>query len=247
MPGYFVPTTGQSSETPAPAGYYVPNAGASAATPAMPGYFVPTTGSTQEIPDPPGTTSGVAATTFTPVSPAGPTGGLSKGFWSNKNGQALECQADFATLTSLNLRTTTGAPQVFTSSLDANRKAFAAWLSGASATNMASMLSAQLAATVLSVSHGFVNPTASVNIYLISSAFNTLGSSTALIAALNSGPNPNLVAPNGQLQINALIAAANASLGVSGSTTAQSAARTYQEALKDVLDAINNNQPIMLG
>jgi WD40 repeat protein len=93
----------------------------------------------------------------------------------------------------------------------------------------------------------YTDATASVNIYLISSAFNTLGSSSALIAALNSGPNPNLVAPNGQLQISALISAANASLGANANTTAGSAARTYQEALKDVLDAINNNQQIVLA
>ena len=82
---------------------------------------------------------------------------------------------------------------------------------------------------------------------MISSAFNTLGSSSALIAALNSGPSPNLVDKYGQVQISALIGAANASLGVNANTTAPSAARTYLEALKDTLNAINNNQTIILA
>ena len=109
---------------------------------------------------------------------------------------------------------------------------------------MAYMLSAQLAATELNVLHGDVNANAYVDVNLISSAFDTFSSSSGLIAALNSGPNPNLVAPSGEIRISALIAAANASLGVNANTTGSSAARTYQEALKDLLDAINNNQAI---
>ena len=206
---------------------------------------MPTSGATQQIPDPPGTYSGYAATTYSTVNPACWTGGFSVGFWKNKNGQDLLTQNDFSTLTELNLRTANGESQDFTSSLDDNKEAFSRWLSGAESTNMAYMLSAQLAATVLNVSHGFVNATASVNAYLISSDFNTFGSSSALINALNSGP-ASLVDKFGQIPISALINAANTSLGTNPNTPAGSAARSYQEALKDVLNAINNNQRIIL-
>ncbi len=205
---------------------------------------MPTSGATQQIPDPPGTYSGYAATTYSTVNPACWTGGFSVGFWKNKNGQDLLTQNDFSTLTELNLRTANGESQDFTSSLG-DKEAFSRWLSGAESTNMAYMLSAQLAATVLNVSHGFVNATASVNAYLISSDFNTFGSSSALINALNSGP-ASLVDKFGQIPISALINAANTSLGTNPNTPAGSAARSYQEALKDVLNAINNNQRIIL-
>jgi hypothetical protein len=247
-PGSYVPVAGASAPTLASPGYYVPTAGATQATPGSPGYYVPNAGAIQQIPDPPGTFSGVAATTYYPLQPvAKPTGGLSKGFWSNKNGQALETLTDFSALTSLNLRTATGAKAGFTSSLALNKSALSNWLSGAKATNMAYMLSAQLAATELNVLHGYVNANAYVGVNLISSAFNTLSSSSALIAALNSGPSPNLVDQYGNVQISALLSAANASLGANANTTASSAVRTYQEALKDVLDAINNNQSIVLA
>jgi hypothetical protein len=201
---------------------------------------VPTAGATQPIPDPPGTYSGFAATTYSLINSASPAGGLAPGFWSNRNGQALETLTDFSTLTNLNLRTATGAREDFTSSLAADRMALSNWLSGANAANMAYKLSAQLAVTELNVLHGDVNANAYVDVNLI-------GSSSGLIAALNSGPNPHLVDPYGEVRISALIDAANASLGVNAVTTGSSPARTYQEALKDVLDAINGNQAITFG
>jgi hypothetical protein len=246
-PGSYVDTVGATSATLAPPGYYVPIAGATQPTPASPGYYVPFAGATQQIPDPPGTYSGFAATTYSLTNPASPAGGLSQGFWGNKNGQAIETLSDFSVLTSLNLRTASGGNADFTSSLAQDRTAFANWLAGAKVGNMAYMLSAQLAATELNVLHGFVNPNASVNVAFVSSAFNTFGSASALSAALNSGPNPILVDQYGQIRISALIDAANASLGANGNTTGPGAARAYQEALKDVLDAINNNQALILS
>jgi hypothetical protein len=49
-----------------------------------------------------------------------------------------------------------------------------------------------------------------------------------------------------RIGVSALLSAANASLGSNANTTAPGAARTYQEALKDVLDAVNNGQSIVL-
>jgi hypothetical protein len=85
-------------------------------------------------------------------------GGHTIGFWSNKNGQALEDAADFTELTGLCLRNADGSDRDFTSSLQINKKNLNTWLLDAKAVNMAYMLSAQLAATELSVNHGFTNP-----------------------------------------------------------------------------------------
>jgi hypothetical protein len=97
----------------------------------------------------------------------GPGGGLTLGFWSNKNGQAMENCADFALLTSLWLRNANGSNQDFSalctpSALTANRTALNSWLLNATAVNMAYMLSAQLAAMELNVSHHNVSGSALV-------------------------------------------------------------------------------------
>ncbi|HEX3280377.1 MAG TPA: hypothetical protein VHR36_04025, partial [Pyrinomonadaceae bacterium] len=85
-------------------------------------------------------------------------GGHTIGFWSNKNGQNLEDAADFTELNALCLVNATGSNVDFTSGvLNTNKKNLNIWLLDAKATNMAYMLSAQLAATELSVNHGFTN------------------------------------------------------------------------------------------
>jgi hypothetical protein len=81
-----------------------------------------------------------------------PSGGLTLGFWSNKNGQALITAADLTFLDGLNLRNANG------SNFDPTSKTqLRSWLLNATATNMAYMLSAQLAAMELNVRHGFVD------------------------------------------------------------------------------------------
>jgi hypothetical protein len=93
-----------------------------------------------------------------------PSGGLTLGFWSNKNGQAILQANDPAWRTLLNgccLRNANGTD--FDVSLVANFNtaygAFRTWILGANATNMAYMLSAQLAAMKLNVAFGGVNGT----------------------------------------------------------------------------------------
>jgi hypothetical protein len=177
------------------------------------------------------------------------TGGLSIGFWSNKNGQALETISDFAQLGTLNLRTASGAQETFSTAAGALAKdvsSLASWLKSATAANMACMLSAQLAALQLNVDHCLVNASAYVDCNLISSAFNTFANGTALITALNS--QGALTDASGIVQIKALMNAAVKVLGTSGgaSTTAASGLRSFEEALKDVFDAINNNMAIIL-
>lgn len=85
-------------------------------------------------------------------------GGHTKGYWSNKNGQQEETAADFVTLTNLHLGNFDGSARDFTAALNINKKNLNTWLLDASAKNMAYMLSAQLAATKLSVIHGYTNP-----------------------------------------------------------------------------------------
>lgn len=141
-------------------------------------------------------------------------GGHTLGFWSNKNGQALIGSDDLALLTGLNLRTATGA------AFDpASKVALKNWLLSATATNMAYMLSAQLAAMELNVLNGFV-------------------SGSALVYAEGAGSSNE----SGFTTVAALMDEANASLGSNGLTVATSSERSYQEALKNALDAANNNR-----
>ena len=72
--------------------------------------------------------------------------GHTLGFWSNKNGQAMIGADDLAALVALNLRNANG-----TAYDPATKTSFRTWILNATATNMAYMLSAQLAAMQLNV------------------------------------------------------------------------------------------------
>ena len=147
-------------------------------------------------------------------------GGKTLGFWSNRNGFDVmndggSVVSELSLLTGYNLRTANGAhfdPTTYTQ--------FRSWLLSASATNMAYMLSAQLAAMVLNVEAGFV-------------------SGSALVYAPSCG---NTGVGNNFISIADLMAAANVSLGANGVTVTPSSARTYQECLKNALDWANNNK-----
>jgi hypothetical protein len=143
----------------------------------------------------------------------GPGGGLTLGFWSNKNGQALVGATDLAMLVGLNLRNADG-----TNFDPATYAAFRTWILSATATNMAYMLSAQLAAMELNVFNGKVDGSSLIYAPGTTSA-NALGFAT----------------------VNAVMAEADASLGSNGLTNVAGPTRTYQEALKNALDNANNN------
>ena len=140
----------------------------------------------------------------------GPGGGLTLGFWSNKNGEKLY---NNAVAVAQNLRDATG-----NSFNPANHKQFKAWILSASATNMAYMLSAQLAAMTQNVNNGNV-------------------SGSALVYA----PGTGSASPLGYATIAALIAEGNALLAANGYTVAAGPDRTAQEAVKTALDRANNN------
>jgi len=141
-------------------------------------------------------------------------GGLTLGFWSNKNGEKLfNVGGDLALMQALNLVNAAG--NAFN---PASYAKFRSWLLEANATNMAYMLSAQLAAMELNVLNGNVN-----------------GSS--LIYA------PGTTSANGAgfATVNAVMAEANTELGLHPLTLSGSPSRGYQEALKNALDKANNN------
>jgi hypothetical protein len=149
-------------------------------------------------------------------------GGLTLGFWSNKNGQATMNDGgsdgpELSLLSGLNLVGASGLP--FDPS---NYAQFRTWLLSANATNMAYMLSAQLAAMRLNVEANKV-------------------SGTALVYApclIGSAANENAL---GFISINDLIAAANTELGAHPNSVAAGTIRSYQECLKNALDSANNN------
>ncbi len=141
-------------------------------------------------------------------------GGLTLGFWGNKNGAALFTLANLAMLDALNLRNANG------SNFDPTGYAqFRTWLLNATATNMAYMLSAQLAAMELNVAHGFV-------------------SAGSLIYA----PGTGSASSAGYATVGAVMAETNAALGADGLTLSGNPDRALQEALKNALDNANNNE-----
>ncbi|MDX6499298.1 MAG: hypothetical protein QOG23_2558 [Blastocatellia bacterium] len=154
-------------------------------------------------------------------------GGLTLGYWSNKNGEAAikNCQgggtaATLAFLSTLNLRNGNGSafdPASYNSNPSSTN--FRSWILSATATNMAYMLSAQLAAMELNVRCGGVNG-----------------------GSLIYAPGTTSANAFGYAPVNAVMAEADATLGLNGSTLSGNPERTHQEALKNALDKANNNQ-----
>jgi hypothetical protein len=154
----------------------------------------------------------------------GPGGGRTLGFWSNKNGKAVmndggTMNPELSMLSGLCLRDGNGNDFNPTS-----YDSFRSWILGANATNMAYMLSAQLAAMELNVEAGFVS-----------------GSSLVYAPALL--PYAPITGLNnlGFISITDLMNAANSELCTHGTAYSGDSRRAYQEALKNVLDAANNN------
>jgi hypothetical protein len=141
-------------------------------------------------------------------------GGLTLGFWSNKNGQALITSADITMLVGLNLVYNT--PVTGSQFNPANAAAVKAFLLSGTATNMAYMLSVQLTAMELNVSH--------------SSTSGVTGAAIVYVPTL------------GFMCITNLMGLANTELGLHTNTVAAGANRTYQETLKTALDLANNAQ-----
>jgi hypothetical protein len=176
------------------------------------------------------------------------------GFWGNNNGKAVLQAHDPAWRTlinSLHLRNANGT--LFTVSTTASFasafSAFDSWLQGANATNMAYMLSAQLAAMELNVA--FEGVSASTLLYVgPGSAINTWsndGQTSHLMSNLNTGAGAyGLTGTNsaGFISLSTLMNDAVTMLSNYGTTTSSNGARLFEESLKIVLDAANNNLAI---
>ena len=161
--------------------------------------------------------------------------GLTLGFWSNKNGQSLEIGSDFTALNLLHLRNANGTDADFTGTLAQQKAALNTFLLGATATNMANMLSAQLAAMKLNVLH----PNNKYN-----NNKGVSGSALVYEECLKNYP----IAPTGFITIDNLMAAADTELGTPNKLNgtlvvlAGDPRRAYEECLKNALDDANNNK-----
>lgn len=142
------------------------------------------------------------------------TGGYTLGFWSNRNGERIITQKNYLTdvIAPLNLRDAAGNDVNF-----GTYAAFRTWLLGGTATNMAYMLSVQMAATALSVAN------------------------TPALGGFE------VTDPNGATKTVAeLITEASALLGGCGGlspclVTGSGELRTLMEKYKNIFDKLNNN------
>ncbi len=149
-------------------------------------------------------------------------GGLTLGYWHNKNGNNVITK-QLGGLTGLNVLLQPKSvrnPNGTLAAPFASLTAFDNWIVGANASNMANMLSAQLAAMVLNVASGGV----------------TGGSILYAGTCGNTGLDSKFIS------VNDLITASSNSLALYGFTPAGHPQRAYQECLKTALDDGNNNK-----
>ena len=149
----------------------------------------------------------------------GPGGGKTLGFWSNKNGEKVFGNiSGLSILNPLYLRNGAGTKVTPLASY----AAFRSWILSATATNMAYMLSAQLAAMELNVGAGYVSG----------------GALVFAGACGNAGPNSAFIS------INDLMTDAASQIQLHGLTTSASdpVNRAIQGCLKNALDDANNNK-----
>jgi len=150
--------------------------------------------------------------------PPGDSVGYTPGFWHNKNGckvmkSDLDCLEMLADLNLVNKNGSAFNPDEV--------KDVTNWINKADATNMASKLSSHLAAMSLNIFFGFVDPD---DLVFTGTSSDELGDVT-------------------EITIGEVVELANDDLGLAGHnvTTTDSDVRDYQECLKSVLDAANNN------
>lgn len=184
-------------------------------------------------------------------------GGLTLGFWSNPNGKRILQANDDTTaatgwrkvLNDLNLRKANGDPyNVPTGPFTTAYNSFRTWLLDATATNMAYMLSAQLAATVLNTTVDIDSSTPGVqtavdpNALIYVPGLNSWSSNPQGANLLgNLYSNGTWTTSGNFVKLSEVISNANALLALSGSILAGNTLRVYAEALKIVLDGVNNS------
>jgi len=183
-----------------------------------------------------------------------PSNGLTLGFWGNKNGEKILGQNPgwVALLNNLAcLRNANGTLHTFSTFADLKT-----WLGSANATNMAYMLSAQLAANVLDEAYNQLSGSTNVvvaggsktggNVCLVGflSTVQPISCGSPALLSLTSVAGSGACGcsyNNGLVMIDDLQARAVCLLQAYGNTTPASTQRTYQECVKNILDMINNN------
>jgi hypothetical protein len=116
------------------------------------------------------------------------------------------------------------------------------YLLNAKATNMAYMLSAQLLTTEFNVGLGKVSSYASIFVPMVTIP----GSSTSISSTLQNSLQTHGVSHAGVAKVQDILIAAVAELKAAPYTVSSGSDRTFEEALKDLLDAINNNENIFV-
>lgn len=183
-----------------------------------------------------------------------PNGGKTLGFWSNKNGSGILSMDDNLMsgwrpyLNSLNLakgasnsdiyvlNATTTFSNVYNGKTGFQTPGFNPWLLSANATNMAYMLSVQLAANTLDVKEGgLLQSKGYITTPLTGDTAVSLGSLAPCINVIRSGTS-------GFITLSNLHTMAVQQLALGRYTVAAGTLRTNQECVKNVLDRINNNQ-----
>jgi len=190
-----------------------------------------------------------------------PSNGFTLGWWTNMNGQSMLAAVDPAwrtVINDLNLVNASGQPFSVptTGSFSAAYALFKPWLKGATATNMAYMLSAQLAATSLDVNYAGLSDTTGVVVpggvktggnvcivpYLSSTQAISCGTSPLLtLTSMAGSASCGCASNNGVVTVADLRARANCLLAAYPNASSAGTPRTYEECVKDILDMINNN------
>ena len=192
---------------------------------------------------------------FGNVALAGSKGALALGFWSNKNGQAIFNAGTgsltingttYANITDLQLTDVLNLVQADAKTGlngvqwdPVSYAAFRSWLLGATAKDMAYMLSAQLVTTELDVFNNYVKAGAYIDVAAVSPSILTAG------VTINGTTYALAVDSAGIASVQSIMDAANAVLGAGSTadnTAGGSALRDYENALQTLLNAINNNQ-----
>jgi hypothetical protein len=196
----------------------------------------------------------VAGNDFGNLKECAGTGGRTLGFWTNKNGELVimdngGASSELALLSSLDLVQNSLTGKKITGGTDFDPTSYLQlknWLLAANATNMAYMLSAQLAAAALAVEAGYLG----LNTYINVSNTGLMAFQSTLNAAINGQSLTGFGYTNsgsglsnlGYISIADLMLAANEALKADKHTLDGDANRAYQEVLKNVLDMLNNNK-----
>ena len=190
-------------------------------------------------------TSTVTATATPTPTCLGAGNGLTLGWWSNKNGQAALTAADLCFLNTLNLRNANGTnfdpilgcPSPTAKQLSDGKTALHDWLLNGNATNMAYMLSVQLATMELNVLQPISGKSVNANALVFA------GTAPAGCMVPGLGATGLITISN---LMNDANSASNYSLLSNPNTTASGAARMCQEFMKNALDKANNNQNFLV-